>query len=594
MAGKIVWAAEVTKLPEAVASVEAAEAKMGKSAGLAQDEFKKITRDIGTMGGKSAETFTHMGDDILSTIELLGSGGLTGGVALLSLAIGGLSYAYEHLTEKSKAAQKAQTDAIKEVDEQRKLAVENTMANEERLDEKGLHRLELAEKFAKEQLIIESNALRSASARVRETQAALDNMKVWERTSFVRDQLNKRNADALAAEAIALSKVSTLTTDIATAERARQAGVKKKFTDDIDAAREEQEKKNKAAAEAEIARQKAIRDARKKRHEDQEEQSKKEYADAASANDAFEGTAADKAAIQADFAALDKRDADEKKAREEEEADRYKQIADERHSQKEIQEDDSRKAEAQGVKNATATRAEEAAMRALSKATVEQMGVTFALNAATDAYGVAVMGLQPIMDIYQEHLTTILTLNRDDWATMKERLANMPAMLAAEIQAKLANIAAEASAKSVLSAAEAEFEFGIGTALLFTPGGQGAGLGHIAAGAQLSAASAMYGILGGGAAVGAGLLGASIGQGGLFKNLKKEDAEKKTTQVGGGSGGGRSSGASGGSGDGGGGTTINITYGAGAIAPADQRATERTVTTAVRRGNADWFNRTSP
>jgi hypothetical protein len=99
--------AQVASVP---AAANASMTSLSQRAGSLADAFKVVSRDIGTLGGSTAQAFTHMADEALSVVGILtGGAGITAGIAAIGLAVGGLSA----LWQSEEAAMKRATEEKK-------------------------------------------------------------------------------------------------------------------------------------------------------------------------------------------------------------------------------------------------------------------------------------------------------------------------------------------------------------------------------------------------------------------------------------------------------------------------------------------------
>lgn len=76
------------------------------------DKFKDVSRDVDSVGGSFAATFARGTDDVLSMVTAIGSGGLLGGVAVLSTAVGLLYTKWQEEQARTKAAIERSTQQL--------------------------------------------------------------------------------------------------------------------------------------------------------------------------------------------------------------------------------------------------------------------------------------------------------------------------------------------------------------------------------------------------------------------------------------------------------------------------------------------------
>lgn len=161
-------------------------------------------------------------------------------------------------------------------------------------------------------------------------------------------------------------------------------------------------------------------------------------------------------------------------------------------------------------------------------------------GAALEAYGAAVMVVQPIVGAFTSQIARLGELNAENYRDMLAQAEELPAIFAKEAQAIAARIAAEAAGKAALSfmdagregaLALAQYALGIGTG---SPAAFTAAQGHIAAAGKHMLVGAGYAALAGGGAGAAVTIGLGRGEGGIV-GLTREERERQE--------GGRSAGA---------------------------------------------------
>jgi hypothetical protein len=229
-----------------------------------------------------------------------------------------------------------------------------------------------------------------------------------------------------------------------------------------------------------------------------------------------------------------------------------------------------------------------------------QARATDLATAANFAYGEASMFVAPMVATLSNQVHRLGELNRENAFQIRDFAQELPALIAKEAQAYAAGIAAQALGKASISALDAGRETALGVGMMFSPGGQAAAAGHFKSAALHAAMAAGYGALAGGGAGAALGIGAMRGEGGLVPLTREEqernameDARRARR-----SGDGRGDG-SGISGRAGGSMAdaaseafvVNISYSAGAIAPADERRAAQAVARASRRARNSSFDR---
>jgi hypothetical protein len=128
------------------------------------------------------------------------------------------------------------------------------------------------------------------------------------------------------------------------------------------------------------------------------------------------------------------------------------------------------------------------------------------LEASLYAYGAAVDAVMPIVDDFASSVRTLGELNRENWQQYLIETDQLPALVAARIQAFAAALAAEAFKKSAMEAANAGADVAA-AATSYARYDTVAGSMYLISAGKHAAAAAGYAALGGGAAAGAVGLG---------------------------------------------------------------------------------------
>lgn len=558
--------AQVASVP---ASASASMATLSQRTGHLADAFKMVSRDIGTLGGASAQAFTHMADEALSVVGILTGGvGITAGIAAVGLAIGGLSALWQYEEAAMKRASEEKSAAL----EAQKTIIKSIAAS-----------------------ILEENrnATEDDAARIRAEIEATDRLIAVKRANLsVTESLRANRGEALHDIKSRADLVRTERDRVAALERENAArgdvlaGIEKELETrgDMERRRVSMEKalaqettSMKQAAQVSIAWANAIRAAWQNL-----QVAKVEVRD----NDMSEldRTAAGPDAIEVQM--------------EKDRIERAEALS--LHV-------DGLIASQMGYRDVIVTTAsttmgaleeEEAQRRELTMATQAQdranleyaEGMVYAAGVNV-AYTTSMYAVGKGIDYASMELMRFQDINRDNYRDLLQINENTMAAWAQRLQAFLFTTAMEAGRMALMENAMGLGEVARGTGALFTNPAEAAT--HFVSAGMHYAASAAYGTFAGGAAVGFGVVAASRGQGGLFASAST-DQGGGLSSGGGGGGGAPSGGSYGGGGERGSRSpsiVVNINNEPGAITPEDQDRAAVATARHVARAQRSWFAR---
>jgi hypothetical protein len=544
--------AQVASVP---AAANASMTSLSQRAGSLADAFKVVSRDIGTLGGSTAQAFTHMADEALSVVGILtGGAGITAGIAAIGLAVGGLSALWQ-----------SEEAAMKRATEEKKGALEATRT--------------LVSSIAKTIIEEQGDATEAQVVQLRAEIDATDRVLTLKRANLlVTNSIKGATIDEVLART---ELVRTQNDEIGRMEKENAAraatidGLEKELEKRARMARqrEEQERREREAA-AKLASQEAARF----RGEagsiggvvgDREKENRIARIGAAQRKALLDEANAAEILRQAkqELAEADAEEEEAKKKARAERAAAWEEMEQQLIREKQLREDAARAAEEQ-----------ERAVRAAQMAQIAQ-SVTKTVAGPVIAQTTDLVG-------------QLASANRATYEDMEIFTESFPALVAAKAQAILAGIAVEATGRAAMEAAEALAMAGLGLGYLAIPGMQGFAGPAFASAAQHGAAAAVFGGLAGVTLGGAMAVGAMRGPGGL---VPLTNAEQASMGGGYGSAGGGTRGTSGGSYNGGGErgsggpVVINITNEPGSMPPDDQDRAAMAVARHVRRAQQDWF-----
>lgn len=537
------------------------------------DAFKAVSRDIDVFAGDAGAKFGRVASDAFGVAEALGTGGVLGAVVGISAAVGIGSLAWNAWKEASTQAAKREAVALKEVADE----------------------LERISGFAKQALDFNKEGDKSAkdlqeTIDLRKKEIELTRVSV----TALRDSIEqKRNAlkRQLYIDSIEVVEFNQFKED---SERKIQELLTTIHFKGIEARRLEDLRVHALGREDAKKEEEAV-----KKDQEKFERDKTAAAKAATDREYQRFLWAEGVFRRVEKESRDKRLKDEKEANDEQEEEN-RQIAKERADKLQEESNDFRVLEEAEEKRQRAIektrealeRKEEAEKRAM-KAAMDAAKQQIIATGVNTVYSVSMYGVGKSVDFVSSELEVFRDINRDNWRDMLAITEDTKAAWAAKAQSALVSLAIESGKMAIFENAEAIKE-GALAAGEFGSGNVAGGILHAASGAMHYAASAAYGTIGVGAAVGAGTFAASRGAGGPFKATSSERA------MGGGGGGGggdfpesprSSGGAGGGGGDRPAQVVVNINNQAGSITPADERRAARTTGRFVARAHQDAFMR---
>lgn len=511
--------------------------------------FQGVSRDIDSVAGESASKFARFTNDILGTVSALGTGGLAGAASLASIAVSGILVIYNQWQSEVK-------DTVKMAEEAKKK---------------------------------EAEWLTSTKSLIAETTASLKVKNVEEQRSFA--ILSDLRVAQLAAEKSAIA-MTVGATKAGTAEREQaRKDLHNKETELAKAAAD----RDKAWGDYSVKQNQVLnREILTNARETKEEEKKlalKRQADMDAIMDANSNAGAKEAA-------------EEKTRLEAENADRVRVLDNYRKDMEERAALDKKAAEAAAQLAEKRAKEGQAALDARArlfeaeKKRIEQLreeaNAEREAAAASFVHEQAMIAMQPIVGMATSKLAELGEVNRENWRDFTGFADEMPAIAAKLAQSVLAGIAIQAVGKSAFEVAEAAGATAAGFVALATPGGQASAVGYFKGAAEHIGAAGLYAALAGGAAIGAGAIGATRGEGGLFaltKEEKKNQAMKRGGSEGGGGGSrvGGSAGSMNGNASGGGDVYYVYNYESGSVNNADEAQRNRTVQAAQRANARDVF-----
>lgn len=546
------------KVSAATKSVEVAQDNMAAKANHYADAFKKVSRDIGTVGGQAAQAFTHIADEALSVVGMLTGGGLTAALAGVGIGVGAVVLAYKAWNDETAESKRLADQAVESHNKllaSAKKNADDAFASTTRMNAEQLRRVSIEKQLlvVALQLDQQKRLAEAASQEGNAVNRAIAMAKI------------RKESDAEIAKASAESEAALGKFNVAQARATEMEVTRVKL--------DEQKERGDRAKKAEDDRQ-------------SEELRASERADAQMRRDQSDAAAREQAA---DDARLDKMRKDDEKRR-----------ADEKKSQeewdKEEQDAASRVADAFGE---AAKRKEDAAIKAAAafkKMRDEIMNIGFAAaafkNVTAPTFDAGMMVINSATGLANKYLDEFGTINRDNWRDMLSFSKDKQAAFAAEAQAALWSLARQAAPKAIYENAE-------GIASAAAAAGE-YGKGNVAGGVLLTAAavghyaaSAAYGTIAVAAGGGSLAIGAARGKGGIVAASPGGGGGGMSAGPGASprSGGGGFTGGGGSTSPGGGAVNITYVYEAGSINAADERATARTVADGVGSARGSWFER---
>lgn len=586
--------------------------------------FKAVARDIDAVAGESAALFGRWASDALGVVEAMGSGGVMGAVAAVTLAVGAGAGAWMLWKTNAEAAGKAATEAVKSVgalletvreqsiqavaaDNQRKdgtAAIKGTaeeLWNEAKARDVATKLIDVQIKARQESIAVMDLELKKMA----QQEAARGTFGVEALIPGTRHKEVVDNVKKTAQELVELHKQrlrAQTVADKAYTTHAAKAGA--------EAGRTDNEEKNRRAKEW-AAKEKAFLDARVKAHWEMYRRihaSKKEIEMGDFAERARLGDMELDAALTHEDKILQLRRARTEgevtegyhalAAREEtlgymlvSERAHLMRLGDERTAAQERQELDLRAERmreqmmAQGVSRSAidtaiaddrrlleariANRAAEteAAIAGFERQREEQNRLVIAQAmqaAATLGQSAAMMVAQPVISEFTGTLEELGNVNRDNYREFSLFSDELPAIIAKKSQAILAGIAAEAAGKAIMELGEAGAMMALGLGYTAIPGMQAQAAPAFASAATHAAAAAVFGGIAGTSLGGAMAIGSVRGSGGLVGLTRAEQEDRGGTREDRGGvariGGGSSRGGSGGMGGDQGGGDTYLTY----------------------------------
>jgi len=540
--------AEFNKVGTATKQVAEAQVGLADKANTYADAFKKVSRDIGTLGGQTAQAFTHAADEALSLVGIIGKGGLGAAISGAGLAVGALAFAWSAARDKADEYKKIADEALK------KDKAEGVADSVKRIADEYNNAARAANNYDRATLQSELKAVE----RVLETkQSEL----FVARSAVDRERINSEIGD--------LEK--------------RRDSVRGRLSDISD---EEEQQFKMAEAEKQFATEKEAR-------ENAQRERERKWAEQERASDHADSQ------MRREDAEADRRQKEEENKRldairEDEEKKRKDAARQESEYAKDEEEAANRAADAFARAAIRKSDAADKAAAAIKKLRDEITNVGFAAQAFKNVTGPIFSAGMSVIEtstgLATKYLIDFGTVNRDNWRDMLRWSKDKQAAFAAEAQAALWSLARQAAPKAAYEFAEGIASFA-GAASEGAKGNiPGAAL-HTAAGWGHLGASNLYMAIAGGGAVGALAIGASRGAGGPIPTAGGGRGAAPPVSGGGGA---PSPSVGGGSRDsGGGGGSVNITYvyEAGSINAADERATARTVANGVGAARGSWFER---
>ena len=497
------------------------------------DSFKMVSRDIGTVGGQAAQTFTHIADEALSVVGILsGPSGMAAGIGIAGLAVGALAAAFSVASDKAneykgiadraldRAIVNGYKDAVNGISDAFVAArneAENYSETAEAATVLGL--TGLIEKKQSELFVANDKVTRTRlNAEIGLFTLQLENAKA--RLKFIADEKAQRDALAESEKEAAIQ------------ESAREKAKEKRDKERMQAGADSYALFEKAAANISAKNKKDQDDidAAKKKERDEEDRLHKEM-----------------------LGILERDQAQERDAK----IKFYKELGD-------------------------------AALSAAEKLKKLKLAEKEAMRAAVvDAgYAPSMFVIGNATSFATGQLKAFGQINRDNWRETLTMTEDKKEAFFAEAQAAIFNMGIQAGTKSIFEGAEAVKEGALMFGAIASKDFPAATL-HAKSALTHAASSAIYGTIGVGAvgtsfAVGA-LHGAPGGGAGGGGGSRKGMDNMPSAPSGGGGGGGSPSG--------GGAVNITYVYEAGSINAADERATARTVAEGVGNARGSWFER---
>lgn len=535
------------KVGAATKSVEVAQDNMAAKANHYADAFKKVSRDIGTVGGQAAQAFTHIADEALSVVGMLTGGGLTAALAGVGLGVGAVVLAYkawnDETTESKRIADHAVESHNKLLASAKKNA-DDAFASTTRMNAEQLRRVSI-----EKQLLVVALQL---------------------------DQ-QKRLVEAAAEEGNAKNRAIAM------------AKIRKESDEEIAKASKESEV---ALGKFNVAQARAteMEVTRVKLDEQKERADKAKKAEESRAKEGDDEARKFKDGERAFYDVMNAR----ARAYEKDKDAKLKADQEGRNLLEQAYQINAASDEENAKKVADALEKQRQAAQKLREERQklnEEIRKTLLLGAGEQAfsasYGAGMFVIGNATSFASGQLKEFGNINRDNWRDTLAMTEDKKAAFLAEAQAALFNMGVQAGVKSFFEQAEALKE----TALMFgslamnDPKGVAA---HGAAAAGHAVAAGAYSVIavgGAGASLG---IGAMRGGGGLAAAGPGAGGGRSGPSPSGGSAAGpRAPGAS----DGGGATNITFVYEAGSINAADERATARTVANGVGAARGSWFER---
>lgn len=524
--------------------------RLGTQANTLADAFKKVSRDIGTVGGQAAQTFTHAADEALSLVGMITGGG--GVVAAISVAGVVTSRLYEGWKKYKDEQQQAVTAGISwwsKHNEELKKAV----------DLQG-------KVFGGSGAVSRADAEKSILASRAEIAKLTADIDEKEKDAAYRVGPDRVKRQQEIADLVA--KRGLFETDLT-----KSIGIRQQY---LDASRQSQRDALEDAKQAlEIARATAAAEERKQLL------AGKLAAEGGWMAKAMFGAEA-KSKSMSDFLSADAEETDLDRLIEFQGS----QFANIIELQRNIDKDKFKDL------GDAALAGHEKVQKLVSSIKDIKFATDAFKNVTAPTFEAGMMVISSAMSVANKYLDQFGTINRDNWRDMLSFSKDKQAAFAAEAQAALWSLARQAAPKAIYENAE-------GIASAAAAAGE-YGKGNVAGGVLLSAAavghyaaSAAYGTIavaagGGSLAIGAargkgGLVAASPGGGGGMSGGPGASPRS--------GGGGFTPSVGGGSPSGGGSVNITYVYEAGSINAADERATARTVADGVGNARGSWFER---
>ena len=530
--------------------------------------FQSVSRDIGAVGGKIAETFSKAADDVLGVLSALGEGGVRGYAAAASIAVGWIATAYDELVvtaeEAAEAAKKA-AEITKKAAEEEKKEIDAVVKSLQ-----GKYR------------VFTDIEIAAANERSRRSKAAIDDLttemeedrKIWNDKTRRLSETEEARARYHKNEELRKTEIAKWTEagaqlDQAAKSQAKQAR-REVLIEEINAHKE----KTKGIEEIGKAFRNQFIDWKDANAEMARTAQKegKEVVDIISGISEASGKELD--AIKAVNEAFAKQF-------------RSWDVAVEKQ-------DKARKTDVDVIKmTGELTKASDAYAFAKMKETreFERSTKIKAMDAAGNvAYGVSMMALSSSVSFATSQLQQFGDINAINYRDMLTINENTVASFAKAAQAAIFNTGIKAGSEAAFQGAEAIKELAAGFGYLATPGAQASAVMSFKSAGLHAAAATAYGALGG------ALIGTSLGIGALRGSVigTGESGTAISTSAlpsssGGGYGSGR--GSVGGPSEGEGQTVINFNYNAGSMNAADERAMARAVAKGARSARSNGFLR---